>query len=169
MNYLDDTRNSLIDAVKGLSDSQWTFKPVPDRWSAAEVVERLTVLEDLFVHDLWAQLMDAPTGRPDTDVRKLDASVLARAPDRTTKAQAPANLVPAGRWTPQESLERFVADRQETANFLASGKNLRLHVLTHPALGPLDAYEWVLAVAAHTERHTKQILELKADPHFPTN
>ncbi len=31
----------------------------------------------------------------------------------------------------------------------------------------LDAYEWVLFIAAHSERHTKQILEVKADPNFP--
>jgi len=43
------------------------------------------------------------------------------------------------------------------------------HVFDHPALGPLDGYEWVLAVAAHTERHTKQILEVKADANFPAN
>ena len=47
--------------------------------------------------------------------------------------------------------------------------SLRAHVLLHPVLGPLDAYEWVLAVAAHTERHTKQILEVKADANFPAN
>jgi len=31
----------------------------------------------------------------------------------------------------------------------------------------LDAYQWVLFIAAHSERHTKQIDEVKADPHFP--
>jgi hypothetical protein len=34
--------------------------------------------------------------------------------------------------------------------------------------GPkVDAYEWVLFVAAHSQRHTKQIDEIKADPNFP--
>jgi hypothetical protein len=31
----------------------------------------------------------------------------------------------------------------------------------------LDAYEWVLLIAAHSERHTKQINEVKTDPNFP--
>ena len=43
--YLADTRNALVDAVKGLSEAQWKFKPAPDRWSAAEVVgENVSVL-----------------------------------------------------------------------------------------------------------------------------
>jgi len=31
----------------------------------------------------------------------------------------------------------------------------------------IAAYEFVLLVAAHSERHTKQIEEVKADPKFP--
>jgi hypothetical protein len=40
-----------------------------------------------------------------------------------------------------------------------------------PWLGPLgkklDPYQWLLFIAAHSERHTKQMLEVKADPGFP--
>ncbi len=31
----------------------------------------------------------------------------------------------------------------------------------------LDAYQWVLLISAHCERHMKQIEEVKADPNFP--
>jgi hypothetical protein len=31
----------------------------------------------------------------------------------------------------------------------------------------MDGYQWILAVAAHSARHTQQILEVKADPKFP--
>jgi len=40
-------------------------------------------------------------------------------------------------------------------------------VVEHPALGALDGYQWVLFLAAHGVRHTKQILEVKAEPCFP--
>jgi hypothetical protein len=33
----------------------------------------------------------------------------------------------------------------------------------------MDGYEWVLTAGAHTDRHTRQILEVKADPRFPLN
>jgi hypothetical protein len=33
----------------------------------------------------------------------------------------------------------------------------------------MDGYEFVLFIAAHSERHTKQILEVKADPNYPKN
>jgi hypothetical protein len=31
----------------------------------------------------------------------------------------------------------------------------------------MDGYQWVLAAAAHTERHAKQMLEVIADDAFP--
>ncbi len=169
LTYLGETRDGVSAAVKGLSEAQWKFKPAPDRWSVAEIVEHLAVLEGLFVSNISAQILQSPAGKPGADVHATDAAILAKVPDRSTKAHAPEMIVPTGRWTPQELLDRFLASRRETARFLESTADLRGHVLNHPALGPLDGYEWVLAIAAHTERHTKQILEVKADPHFPTN
>ena len=34
-------------------------------------------------------------------------------------------------------------------------------------LGPLDGYQWLVFIAAHTERHLAQLREVKADPKFP--
>jgi hypothetical protein len=31
----------------------------------------------------------------------------------------------------------------------------------------MDGYEFILFIAAHSERHVKQINEVKADPNFP--
>jgi hypothetical protein len=53
--------------------------------------------------------------------------------------------------------------------FLQSTPDLRAHVFDSPLKQPLDAYEWLLFMGAHSERHTKQILEVKADPGFPKN
>lgn len=169
LRYLGETRDALTDAVKGLSEAQWKFKPAPDRWSIAEIVEHLAILENLFANALSVQLKESPAGNPDRDFKSVDAIILAKVPDRSTKVKAPEALTPAGRWAPNESLKLFLTNRQETISFLTSAADLRGHVMNHPALGPLDAYEWVLAVAAHTERHTKQILEVKADHGFPVN
>jgi hypothetical protein len=97
----------------------------------------------------------------------MDAAILAKVPDRSEKAQAPPQATPTGRWTPQVALEHFLAGRVQTTQVAKSSPDLRGHVIAHPLFGPMDGYEWLLAVAAHTERHTKQILEVKADPGFP--
>jgi hypothetical protein len=74
---------------------------------------------------------------------------------------------PTGRWSPQETLDQFLKARERTMEFMKSTPGLREHVVDSPLGQPLDAYQWVLFISAHSERHTKQILEVKADPNFP--
>lgn len=167
LRYLEQTRQDVVDTVQGLSDAQWNFKPAPDRWSIAQIVEHLAVTEEI-VQTIFQKLDQAPAPRPDRDARKIDALILAKVPDRSSKIQAPPPLVPTGRWSHEVALQHFLDSRRHTITFLQSGIDLRGHVIDHPVLGPLDGYQWVLTVAAHSERHTRQILEVKADPRFPT-
>lgn len=169
LKYLETTKQGVLDATKGLSEAQWNFKSAPDRWSIAQVMEHIAAAED-FLRRLDAeQVMKAPSGEPGRDVKKVDEAVLAKVPDRTNKAQAPEPLQPANRFgSPQGSLKHFVESRASTEDFLKNTEGLRDHVMDSP-MGKLDGYEFILFVAAHSERHTKQILEVKADPKFPKN
>src|SRR5438876_88800 len=84
------------------------------------------------------------------------------------KAQAPEPLVPTNRFgSPEGSLKHFVESRVTTEDFLKKTPDLRAHAADSPLGSKLDAYEWVLFIAAHSQRHTKQIEEVKADPNFP--
>jgi len=164
---LVDSRAGVVEAVKGLSEAQLKFKPGPDRWSVAETLEHIALTEDLFVNNIRPQLESSTASISTRDAKEVDAMILTKVPDRSTKFQAPPPLVPTGRWTPQATLDHFLVSRQETISFLNSDHNLRDQVVNHPALGRLDGYQWVLAISAHSARHTKQILEVKADPNFP--
>ena len=167
--YLADTRSGVIEAVKGLSEAQFNFKPGPDRWSIAECLEHIAIVENAVLSGVRVRLEKGPAPAADRDVKQIDAMILTTVPDRSTKVKAPAQLVPTGNSAPAANLEHFLASRQQTVNWLKSDSNLRGHSVDHPVLGPLDGYEWILAAAGHSERHTKQILEVKADPNFPTN
>jgi DinB superfamily len=167
MQYLESTKKNVLEATKGLSEAQWNFKPAPDRWSVAQVVEHISAAEDLIRGVIVEKVMAAPAGEPGRDVKKTDEAVLAMVPDRTHKAQAPEPLVPTNRFgSPEGSIKHFVESRTSTEDFLKSATGLRDHVADSP-LGKLDGYEFVLFIAAHSERHTKQINEVKADPNFP--
>ena len=167
LQYLESTKKNVVEATKGLSEAQWNFKPAPDRWSVAQVMEHIAAAED-FLRDVTKdKVMMSPAGESGRDVKKTDEAVLAMVPDRTHKAQAPEPLVPSNRFgSPDGSLRHFVEGRSATEDFLKSTAGLRDHVMDSP-LGKLDGYEFVLFIAAHSERHTKQINEVKADPNFP--
>jgi len=167
--YLQQTRDGVVAATKGLSEAQMKFKPAPDRWSVAETLEHIALAEDFLLQNISEKIMKAPSGAADRDTAKIDAMVLAMIPDRSHKAQAPPPLVPTSRWTHAETLDHFLKSRAKTIGFLESTPDLRNHVADSPLNQPLDAYEWLLFIGAHSERHTKQILEVKADPNFPKN
>jgi len=167
LQYLETTKKGVLEATKGLSEAQWNFKPGPDRWSVAQVTEHIAAAEDFLRALAKEKVMLAPAGEAGRDVGKTDEAVMAMVPDRSHKAQAPEPLVPTNRFgSPEGSIKHFVESRATTEDFLKSTTGMRDHVLESP-MGKLDAYEFVLLVAAHSERHTKQINEVKADPNFP--
>lgn len=166
--YLESTKKAVLDATAGLSEAQWNFKPAPDRWSVAQVAEHIAAAEDMLRGMITTQVMSAPARPAGEDVAAIDQMVVTAIPDRTNKAKAPEPLVPTNRFgSPQGSLKHFEETRQQTLDFLNSHDDLRAHASDSPLGKKLDAYEWVMFIAAHSERHTKQILEVKADPNFP--
>jgi uncharacterized damage-inducible protein DinB len=167
--HLDRTRAALLAATKGLSEAQWKFKPAPDRWSIAEVLEHIAVTEKFLLDNTSAKVMAEPPGKPDRDYKSADKLVVSAIADRSRPAQAPEPVRPSGRWSHKEALDEFVKARERTVEFLKSTPGLRDHVADSPLGQPLDAYQWLLYISAHSERHTKQILEVKADPGFPKN
>jgi hypothetical protein len=165
--YLEQTRDGVVSAVKGLSDAQLKFKAAPDRWSVAETLEHIARAEDFIFQNISEKVMKAPAGATGRDFVKTDLAILTMVPDRTQKRQAPPELIPTSQWTPAQSLEHFLQSRTKTIEFLKSAPDLRGHVADGPAGQPWDAYEWVIFISAHSERHTKQIVEVKNDANFP--
>jgi len=167
---LEATRDAFLQSIAGLSEKQWRFKPGPDRWSVAEVSEHIAVSESALFSMVRDKIMTSPADPSKrAEVAGKDEIVLQRVPDRSHKAQAPEFLKPTNRWaTREETTKAFEDSRKATMNYIrTTNDDLRDHFGPHPLLGALDAYQWILLISAHSERHTKQIEEVKADPNFP--
>ncbi len=166
--YLAATRDLLVESLKGLSAAQWNFKPAPDRWSIAEVMGHIAIVESR-VQEIVGNMAQAPADALDRDIKQVDAFVLAVIPMRHPKYKAPEHVSPAAGSTGSETLEKFLRSRLQTEELLRCSPNLRGRVLPHPVFGPWDGYQWILAAGGHCARHTGQILEVKEDPNFPGN
>lgn len=166
--YLEKTKAGVIDAAKGLSDAQLNYKIAPERWSVAQVLEHIASAEDLLFGMTTEQAMKGPARTDNEDIHAIDQLILTAIPDRSQKRSAPEPLIPNDRFHgAKASLEHFEASRDKTIAFLKNTQGLRDHAIDSPLGKKLDAYQWVLFIAAHSERHTKQMLETKADPGFP--
>jgi hypothetical protein len=167
-------QQGLLGATKGLSDAQWKFKPSPDCWSIAEILEHVVTVQELILGPMRGQLPSAPPAPETHDRSRIDAIVINQFPNRLAKFKAPEAAHPAG-VAPPQSLERFAKNNAGLADFLQSTPGLRDHAIESRPLKAIskgeyqvmDGYQWILAAAAHTERHTKQILEVRADANFP--
>lgn len=167
-NHLKKTRAAFLAATDGLSSEQWQFKQAPDRWSIAQVAEHIAASEDVLFGMVQTQVMQAPARTEPANVKEIDDLILKAIPDRTAKRQAPEPLQPTARFgSGTESVNHFKESRAKTLAFLTEAKDLRDHATDSPLGQKLDAYQWLLFISAHCERHTKQIMEVKADPNFP--
>lgn len=171
-NHLKQSQQVLAEATRGLSPAQWNFKPSPDRWSIAECLEHIAASED-FLFDLVIEKALKTTAQPDRkDPEKqasVDSQILERLTDRTNRAKAPEPLQPTARYGSVEAArEHFAASRQRTLQFVKDTQaDWRSYFWEHPAFKEIDAYQWLLLLSGHTQRHVAQILEVKAHPNFP--
>ena len=167
---LQATRDAFLQSIAGLSEKQWRFKAAPDRWSVAEVSEHITVAESTIFGLVQGKIMAGPaTPEKRAEVKVTDEVILQRVPDRSHKVQAPEFLQPTGRFADRAAVTKaFEDERKATMEYVKTTQDdLRDHFGPHPVLGTMDAYQWILLISAHSERHTKQIEEVKADPNFP--
>jgi uncharacterized damage-inducible protein DinB len=168
MSELHATRKQLLDAVEGLSAAQWTFKPSDSAWSIAETAEHLAMSEDALFEMVTRKLMAAPP-QPErkAEVKGKDEIVLKTIADRSTRVKAPASLTPKGR-SPEAVVKHFRESRDRTIAYIETTPgDLRSHISEGGGMGPLDAYQYILFISAHTARHLEQIREVQADPRYP--
>ena len=121
---------------------------------------------------MWVDGTLKTPANPDkrTDIKMTDDDVLNGVSNRGNKAQAPENFQPKNaRWaTMEETVSAFKTERGKLISYIKNTTDdMRNHVSTATPLGPVDAYQIVLLISAHTNRHMQQINEVKANPAFP--
>ena len=167
--HLTATRDQVIAESSKLSDAQWNFKAGPDRWSVGEVVEHLALAET-FLYGAHQKAMAGPAATPEqrATTKGKEEVILKAIPDRTKKVQAPEPLQPKTSLGNREQVVAAFRDRRATTLGYATKTtdDLRSRVIDSP-IGPVDAYQWLLFVSAHTERHLAQLREVKANAQFP--
>jgi len=171
IDQLAKPEQGVFNSLKGLSDAQLNFKPAPDRWSISECVKHIAVTE-MFLWKLTDSVLKQPADPSKRSAIKVtDDQVLQMIESRAQKIKTFTPLEPQN--TPFKScpdaLSSFYDSRKMLTDFMATtSDDMRDHVVTLP-FGSFDTYQMVLFIAAHSNRHTQQIDEVKADPNFPKN
>jgi uncharacterized damage-inducible protein DinB len=167
---LRQSRKTFLKSIQGLSEEQWKFKPAADRWSIAECAEHITISEEMLLQLVTQKILKSdPVPRTAPVYRQDDEEIIKSTMDRSRKAAAPEFLRPASKWaTRDELIKEFKTRRERTIEYIrTTQEDLRSHVLPSGPGRSRDAYQYVLLLSAHAERHAAQIDEVKSAPNFP--
>ncbi len=167
---LTRTRDDFLTAVEPLTPDQWAFQPGPDRWSIGLIAEHLGLVESrLFGQVEWA-LREPPNANWESASGGKDALIATMLGNREIPRAAPEAVIPTGAVDRAAALEVFQERRAQTLAFAeTTHESLKSHTLDHhrPTYGTLNAYQWLLYIPLHHQRHLDQIDEVKAAPGFP--
>ena len=168
---LENSRALFLKAIADVnSEAQWNYKPGPDRWSVAECAAHIIAAEQYFRDNIASTLKTPPLPAAQQSTAG-DATIAKMVRDRSQRFQAPAQLEPTGKVVPKaQAIKDFEATRARTLQYVRTTQDpLREHGSGAPAGQVTTAYQLVLMLSGHTERHTAQLLEVKASPGYPKN
>lgn len=63
LTFLAESRKEFLSAIDGVTETQWKWKPSPDRWSVGEVAEHIVLAEA----GLFANVKNALSSPPNPD------------------------------------------------------------------------------------------------------
>jgi predicted O-methyltransferase YrrM len=167
LSYLDHQQEGLAAAVASIPPDRRGDSPGPGRWSTAEVIEHLAVVERRLAKGFANWLAEARANGvpPEHDTTPiLPAIDTARVLSRSSRLVAPELVRPASRLTADDAWRALEEARAEVKRVVltADGLALSLIVKPHPLFGPLTMYEWIAFIGAHSARHAAQIHEIGA-------
>jgi uncharacterized damage-inducible protein DinB len=165
VNYATTQRARLLSAVSLVPEPLRQRRAQPDCWSTAEVLEHLHRVERsiarLLAHGLERASVEGigPDSESDSVMAWLDAFQLVR---RTARISAPEWVRPRGEYSAAQALAALAESRQALLMGIRALDGLALGKLTqsHPLLGSLNLYQWILFVGQHEARHAAQIEEI---------
>jgi DinB superfamily len=153
---VDETRARLVAAVENLDAAQTAFRPAPDAWNVAQIVEHLHLAEVGMNRIISLLLAKKTAGGSGFQPFSLVETV---APFAGQKFKAPDSVAPTGQVAVRDSLIKLAqsraalhALRPQLAEPAAAGATF-----PHPVFGPFDCYQWLAFVGGHEARHAAQI------------
>lgn len=152
-------RDALCAAVERVPEPLRSRKPAPDRWSVAEVLEHLGIVEQRSVAALASVVATATAATASHAPTPLDRAAMR---DRSQRVTAPEMIQPTGT---VDAATAWAALERSRASLLAlldtcEGRDLTTVGRTHPRLGQIDGYQWIASIGSHEERHALQIIEI---------
>ena len=94
---LEEKRQRLLSAIAGLTPEQRGFRAQPDRWSVADCVEHIILVETRVMDSIEQQLQCAPEPDKAAAAAGKEKLILRAVPARSSRVETPESAAPTGR------------------------------------------------------------------------
>lgn len=162
MDFVEQKRLDLLKSVEGVAREKLGLRPGPNTWSVAENIEHLRMVEAGIARIITkrvGQAREAGIGEEQATssvmpsfaryAEVLDSSIL----------KTPEGVKPRADVDVAEALDGLASSRAALRSAVAAADGVPLAEIrhTHPVVGELDLYQWLIFVGHHEVRHQKQI------------
>lgn len=157
---LDAIHQDLLNLIMPIDEKQFSQRYSPDRWSIAENIHHLYLVETKYVEDFGKAIESKNTGMG--PLRRLFQVpgwaagirlVRVRAPKIVEPLDAPPKMVVLNNYNRVRAALKEIAQKQ-------GAEGLKNIALKHPFFGLLDGVNVVSFLGYHELRHHKQIAEM---------
>jgi hypothetical protein len=165
LSFLELQRAALTRAFESVPPGLRGMRPAPDRWSAAEVIGHLTIVEGRITQVLRVSITAAREAGlgPDPETSPIVPTVdVDRVLDRSRPVTASAGSQPPADLRRDDVWATLEERRTDLRRLIHEVDGLALELVTasNPVLGSLNAYQWLVFIGAHERRHAAQIEEI---------
>ncbi|OEK01916.1 hypothetical protein BFP97_10485 [Roseivirga sp. 4D4] len=170
--YLESSMKDIFKSIKNLTPEQWNYQASPDSWSVAGACEHLLIAEQAIHQNITQNIIKnekfrviVPEATRVSDQTVIDI-ISDRSPAKRVKTAPP--FEPKGLVkSPEDFIAKFKAARQINIDFTKSSQDdLKAYYFDSPA-GKISAYQWIILLSAHAQRHHKQMKEVMENQGFP--
>lgn len=162
------THDYFLSVLDGLSQEQLNFKSDEASWSIAECAEHIALSEEMIYGMFQGALETEPDASRRSEVKTADEQLIAMIVDRSNKVKTSEPFEPSSKFGSHEAtVAEFTSKRKAHIYFVkTTEEDLRNRYQQLP-FGTIDAFQILLFMSAHTERHILQMEEVKSNSNFP--
>ena len=170
--HLNQNRTALRQAVDSIPASLRERRPGADRWSVAEVLEHLAIVERRVAGRMADALKTAAASAEATaasakasagsPTHTIDRDLVARFSDRSQRFKASEASEPKGGMTADQAWAALEEVRADLTRMVREGDQFPLAepIAPHPRFGPWNFRQWAVFMGGHDARHADQIREM---------
>lgn len=160
----DKTHEKLVETVSNLTDEQANRLPDGEKWTIANMVEHIAIVQDGMTRISGKLLTKAQSAGKTSDGSLILSESFAQktAAARTQKLQSPDIAHPTGTQTIAASLAKMQETRAKLEDLRPLFESVECsdYKFPHPLMGDLTAHEWLALIGGHAARHLRQIENL---------